>query len=185
MEKIILTAAEAKILNAFRAGPKDTRAALECVHVASGGKIIEATDGRALLRVIPGEPLGVPDGVYKIVAVNKSVAPGMMEVVLDETIDMQFPDTERVIPAISRADETCSVEIVLDKKCPTNMTACALKLYRLSGGAYSIHLMERLAPLGAIWTASKPKDAAAPVRLDCMKGERGYIAVIMPFRLPE
>ena len=183
MEKIIVPAADVKMLKSFTAGPKDNREALEGVNIR--GNKIEATDGHALLIIDTGAAIGAPDGVYRIIATNKiPSASGVVEIVLDK-MDVVFPDTERVIPAPGRADESRLINITIDRKAPANISACVINLFKLSGGAYSAHLIERLAPVGAVWTASKPAGANAPVRLDCDIGGRGYIAAIMPFNLVE
>jgi hypothetical protein len=172
-----------KALRSCTAAPKDLRAAIQNIRIAP--EYIEATNGQMLLRV--GRTMAAtdaPSGVYHIIGVNK-IGGGISEAILDK-IEIEFPDTERITPKTAGAARV-SIPLLDDA---LSITRAVINLHTFTGEAYSLALLERIAPLNNTWQAYRPVEAATwtskALRLDCIAANNtAYTAVMMPFKLIE
>ena len=182
MIKILSKTDAWKVLNACRAGKKANKAALEYVHLTD--KYLESTDGAMLFRsgrANFGIPSDAPAGVYEVVSA-KAGAANFTEIALEIVPDAQYPNTDQIIPKLDVLQNTDKIALEPEKQSITSLSAAVIKLYKYTGNAYSVNLLERLTPMNESWSLCFT-DRDKPAALVLNNRDAQVVAVIMNFKL--
>lgn len=177
MIHILIRKEEWKALNNCRAN-RDGNQVLTMLHVTKN--YVETTNGSILLRVERENyisfPSDAPVGVYSVI----SVTPGMFcDLIAEHMPEMQYPDTNRVIPSLEVTPGTLMLNLESDKKDrDIILTRAVLYLYSLTNTAYSIGLLLHLIPLNERWDVCK----TTPDGAIALTVKNKYTAVVLPFK---
>ena len=167
-------------LKACVACGKDARAALVGLHITP--EYIESTNGSQILRIgRENSSTDAPAGVYVIISSGKAGVKNFSEAILDK-IDLEYLKTDSVIPATAGV---ASINIQLLNNA-LSLTQAIINLHTYTGAAYSLALLECIAPLCGTWRAYKPAEGSKPLRMDYTAPDNTtYCAVLMPFELKD
>jgi len=179
MNKLLMKADDLKALQACAGSKKDLREVLKCIHIRP--EYVETTNGAQLLRI--GREAISTDaarGVYRILSVNEPVK-GMAEAIIEKVAE-QFPATDNVIPKTAGM-ASISIQLLDDAM---SLTRCIINLHTFTQEAYSLAVLERIAPLNNTWTVFKPEVTGKPLRMDYIGCDNTtYCAVFMPMQLKD
>ena len=180
MIKILSKTDAWKVLNACRGGKNKPN--LDYIHLTKD--YIETTDGAMLFRsgrANYGIPQDAPAGVYEVVSA-KAGAANFTEIALELAPDVQYPNTDQIIPKLDVLQNTNRIELAPVKASMTSLSAAVIKLYNYTGNAYSVNLLERLTPMNESWSLcfTGPDKPAALV---LNNQDAQVVAVIMNFKL--
>ena len=186
MVKMMMTTKLWRALDACRASKKDNREALLCLHITE--KHIETTNGIQLIR-FNRDNIGLDaaiTGVFKVISITKAKL--FTEVIIDAAPDVQYPDTLQVLPIIVTPLQNTDA-IMLEDGNSISISGAIIRLFKITGNAFSYAVLERLAYINTRWgLCAGSMDKPDPTTWKSAKAilynkEYGISTVILPFQL--
>lgn len=150
IQKLVIPSNNFKLLEGCKADTKDGREALTYLNFREGG-IIEATDGRILVRT--KLDISIPAGVYRIIGTEKNSKTTYLLTL--ESVDINYPNTENVIP--KETEEKLS--LLIQKK---QVHACTIvRIYNFNKSVVSEKYLETMGELNTEWNVFKTEASRA------------------------